>query len=104
MVDICGGLCRTWSADGEPSQVAVDETAVKINEELSCLYTAIHIETTLILDVTLCGLSGTAPAASFLYKTCEKYDLSEVELLIDRCSYWCVFSRFGLSYLVNYIA
>jgi putative transposase len=43
----------------QPSRVAVDETAVKINGEWSWLYAAIDTETTLILDVALFGRYGT---------------------------------------------
>jgi len=51
----------------QPSRVAVDETAVKINGEQSWLYAAIDVDTKLILDVALFGRHRTDPAAAFLH-------------------------------------
>ncbi len=75
------------SPTASPSRVAVDETAVKINGEWSWLYAAIDIETKLILDVALFSRHGTDPAAAFLQKLREKYDLSEAEFLVDQFGY-----------------
>jgi len=41
--------------EAQPKRVAVNETAVKINDEWSWLYAAIDIDTKLILDVALFG-------------------------------------------------
>ncbi len=51
----------------KPSRVAVDETAVKINGEWSWLYTAIDLDTKLILDAQLFGRHGTDLAAAFMH-------------------------------------
>jgi putative transposase len=86
----------------QPSRVAVDETAVKINGEWSWLYAAIDIDTKLILDVALFGRHGTDPAAAFLQKLQEKHDLSEAEFLVDQFGYRTALTRLGLSGRVNY--
>jgi putative transposase len=70
-----------------PSRVAVDETAVKINGELSWLYAAIDPDTKLILDVALFGRHGTDPAAAFLSGLAEKHDLSDTTFLVDQFGY-----------------
>jgi putative transposase len=69
--------------EAQPKRVAVDETAVKINGEWSCLYAAIDIDTKSILDVALFGRHGTDSAAAFLQKLREKHNLSEAEFLVD---------------------
>jgi len=48
--------------EAKPKQVAVDETAVKINGEWSWLYAAIDLDTKLILGVNLFGSHGTDPS------------------------------------------
>jgi len=58
--------------EAQPTRVAVDGTAVKINGEWSWLYAAIVFETKPILDVTLFGRRGTDPAAAFLHRLDEK--------------------------------
>ncbi|WP_353633501.1 IS6 family transposase (plasmid) [Halobacterium sp. NMX12-1] len=88
--------------EAQPKRVAVDETAVKINGEWSWLYAAIDIDTKLILDVALFGRHGTDPAAAFLQKLQEKYDLSEAEFLVDQFGYRTALARLGLSGRVNY--
>jgi len=86
----------------QPSRVAVDETAIKINGEWSWLYAAIDIDTKLILDVALFGRHGIDPAAAFLQKLQEKHDLSEAEFLVDQFGYRTALARLGLSGRVNY--
>lgn len=86
----------------KPSRVAVDETAVKINGELSWVYAAVDVETKLLLDVAVFGRHGTDPAAAFLHRLREKHDLSEVEFLVDQFGYRTALSRLGLSGQVNY--
>lgn len=58
----------------QPRQIAVDETAVKVNGEWSWLYAAISTETKLILDIQLFNHHGTDPAATFLHGVTEKHD------------------------------
>ena len=81
----------------QPTRVAVDETAVKINGEWSWLYAAIDIETKLILDVQLFGRHGTDPAAAFLHRLREKHDLSGIVFLVDQFGYQTAISRLILS-------
>ena len=50
----------------QPTRVAVDETAVKINGEWSWLYTTIDLESKLLLDIEFFERQGTDPATEFL--------------------------------------
>lgn len=77
----------------KPSQVAVDETAVKINGDWSWVYAAIKLDSRLILDVAACGRRGTDPAAAFLHRLTEKHDLSDTELLVVGYGYLTTLSR-----------
>jgi putative transposase len=86
----------------QPSRVAVDETAVKINGEWSWLYAAIDIDTKVILDMALFGRHGTDPAAAFLSGLDEKHDLSDTVFLVDQFGYRTALSRLGLSGQVDY--
>jgi transposase-like protein len=61
----------------QPTRVAVDETAVKRNDELSWLYAAIDLGTKSILAVDVFDRRGTDPAAAFLRELNEKHGLSE---------------------------
>ncbi|GGL52447.1 IS6 family transposase [Halocalculus aciditolerans] len=85
----------------KPSRVAVDETAIGINGEWSWLYTAIDIETKLILDVELFGRHGTDPAAAFLHGLRGKHDLSDTVFLTDRFGYQTALARLGLNARVD---
>ncbi|WP_323677924.1 IS6 family transposase [Halorubellus sp. PRR65] len=87
----------------QPSRVAVDETAVKINGEQSWLYAAIDVETKLILDVALFGRHGTDPAAAFLHGLTEKHDCSEAVFLVDQYGYRTALARLGLGGRVDYV-
>jgi putative transposase len=86
----------------QPSRVAVDETAVKIKGEWSWLYTAIDLDTKLILDLALFGRHGTDPAAAFLSGLVEKHDLSDTVFFVDQFGYRTALSRLGLSGQVDY--
>ncbi|PGF14455.1 IS6 family transposase [Natrinema sp. CBA1119] len=87
----------------KPSRVAVDETVVRINGDRSWMYTAIDLDTKLILDVALFGRRGTDPAAAFLHGLTEKHDLSDAEFLVDGYGYLTSFSRLGLSGQLDYV-
>src|SRR6056297_52938 len=50
----------------KPTRVAVDETAVRINGELSWVYAAIDLDSKLLLGVELFDRRGTDPATEFL--------------------------------------
>lgn len=60
---------------GDP--VAVDETAVRINGELSWLYAAIDPDSELLLGVDLFDRRGTDPATEPLQRLTEDHDLSD---------------------------
>jgi putative transposase len=50
-----------------PSRVAGEETAVRVNGDLCWVYTAIDLDTKLILDAQIFTRHGTDPAAAFLH-------------------------------------
>ncbi|ELY86436.1 integrase catalytic subunit [Natrialba taiwanensis DSM 12281] len=66
------------------------------------MYAAIDTETKLILDVALFGRHGTDPAAAFLHRLNEKYDLFDIVFLVDQFGYRTALARLGLSSRVNY--
>jgi putative transposase len=89
-------------ADGDPptaqpSRVAVNETAIKINGEWPWQYATIDLDTKLILDVGLFGRHGTDPAAAFLHGLRERHDLSDAVFLVDKFGYRTSLSRLGLN-------
>jgi putative transposase len=86
----------------QPSRVAVDETAVKINGEWSWLYAAIDLDIKVILDVALFGRRGIDPAAAFLSGLDEKHDPSDTVFPVDQFGYRTALSRLGLSGQVDY--
>jgi putative transposase len=61
-----------------------------------------YIESKLVLDVALFGRHGTDPAAAFLHRLREKYDLSDAEFLVDQFGYRTALARLGLNRRVNY--
>ena len=85
-----------------PTRVAVDETAVRINGELSWVYAAIDLETKVLLDVALFGRRGTEPAAAFLHGLTQKHDCSQAVFLVDGFGYLTALSRLGLSGQLDY--
>ena len=87
----------------QPTRVAVDETAVKINGELSCLYAAIDLDSKLLLGVDLFERRGTDPATEFLRQLTEKHDLSDTEFLVDGYGYLTALFRLGLSGHLDYV-
>ena len=93
---------RSVLVTAQPSRVAVDETAVKINGEWSWLYAAIDIDTKLLLDVQLFKRHGTDPAAAFLHGVVEKHDCEDTVFLVDQFGYRTALSRLGLSGRVDY--
>lgn len=66
------------------------------------MYAAIDAETKLILDVALFGRHGTDPAAGFLHRLTEKYDLTDAEFFADQFSYRASLARLGLSGRLDY--
>ncbi len=86
-----------------PSRVGVDETASKINGDRSWIYSAIYLDTKLILDVALFRWRGTELTAVFLHRFAEKHDLAEAEFLVDGAGYLTALSRVGLSDHPDYV-
>jgi len=83
-------------------RVAVDETAVKLNGELSWVYAAIDLDTKLILGVDVFDRCGTDPAA-FLCDLDEKHDFSEAVFPVDGYGYLTALARIGLSGRLDYV-
>lgn len=87
----------------QPRRVAVDETAVKLNGELSWLYAAIYVDSKLILNAAVFDRRGTDSAAAFLRELDEKDDLSDAVFLVDSYSYLTALARIGLSGRLDYV-
>ena len=87
----------------QPTRVAVDETAVKINGEWSWLYATINIDSKLLLGVDLFERHGTDPATEFPRQLTEKYDLSNTEFLVDGYGYLTALFRLDLSGHLDYV-
>jgi transposase-like protein len=87
----------------QPTRVAVDETAVRINGELSWVYAAIDLDSKLLLGVDLFDRRGTDPATEFLGQLAEKHDLSNTEFLVDGYGYLTALFRVGLSGHLDYV-
>jgi putative transposase len=86
-----------------PSRVAVDETAVRVNGELSWVYAAIDLDTKLLLDIAVFGRRGTDPAAAFLHNLTEKHDCSQATFLVDGYGYLTALSRLDVSGRLDYV-
>ncbi|MDZ7745860.1 MAG: IS6 family transposase [Halobacteriales archaeon] len=87
----------------QPTRVAVDETAVRINGELSWVYAAIDLDSKLLLGVELFDRRGTDPATKFLEQLTEKHDLSNAEFLVDGYGYLTALFRVDLSGHLDYV-
>ncbi|WP_136601186.1 IS6 family transposase [Salinigranum halophilum] len=87
----------------QPTRVAVDETAVRINGELSWLYAAIDLDTKLLLGINLSERRGTDPATEFLRQLTKKHDLSDTEFLVDGYGYLTALFRLDLSGHLDYV-
>jgi len=87
----------------QPTRVAVDETAVRINGELSWVYAAIDLDSKLLLGVELFDRRGTDPATEFLQQLTKKHDLSDAEFLVDGYGYLTALFRVDLSGHLNYV-
>ncbi|WP_226042872.1 IS6 family transposase [Natrinema sp. DC36] len=85
-----------------PSRVAIDETAVKINGDWSWVYTAIDLDSRLILDIAIFGRRGTDRSAAFLPRLIKKHDLSETVFLVDGYGHLTAISRLGWKYQLDY--
>ena len=81
----------------QPTRVAVDETAVRINGDLSWVYAAIDLDSKLLLGIDLFDRRGTDPATEFLEQLAEKHDLSNTEFLVDGYGYLTALFRLDLS-------
>ncbi len=86
----------------QPTRVAVDEIAVKIDGEWQWVYAAIDVETKLLLDVAVFCRHGTDPAAAFLHGLTEKHAVEDAEFLVEGFGYSTAFSRLGLSGRLDY--
>ena len=86
----------------QPTRVAVDETAIRVDGELCWLYAAIDTESKLLLDVELFSRRGIDPAAAFLHRLTQNHDLSEAVVIADGFGYLTVLSRLGLSGRLDY--
>jgi transposase-like protein len=88
-------------SSAQPTRVAVDETAVKINGEWSWVYAAIDLDSKVLLGLDLFERRGTDPATEFLRQLSEKHDLSATEFLVDGYGYLTALFRLDLSGHLN---
>jgi putative transposase len=88
--------------EAQPKRVAVAESAVEFNGEWPWLYAAMNPGTNLILGVALFGRHGTDPAAAFLHRLNERYDLSDAVFLVDQFGYRTALTRLGLNGRIDY--
>ena len=86
----------------QPSRVAVDETAVRVNGDLCWVYAAIDLDTKLILDARIFKRHSTDPAAAFLHRLRENHDCSNTTFLTDSYGYRTAFARLGVGGRVDY--
>jgi len=86
----------------QPSRVAVDELAVRLNGELHWLYAAIDTETKLLLGAELFERRGTDAATAFLHTLARKHDLSDTVFLVDGYGYLTALARLDLSGRLDY--
>ncbi|MFC7082207.1 IS6 family transposase [Halorussus caseinilyticus] len=85
-----------------PRRVAVDETVVKVNGEWLWLYTAIDLNSKLLLHIDLFERRGTDPAVQFLDALTQKHDCSQTVFLTDDFGYRTALSRLALAGQLNY--
>ncbi|GAB7020971.1 hypothetical protein JCM18750_38330 [Halostagnicola bangensis] len=78
-----------------PTWVAIDETVIRINSEISWMYN--HY-----LDIEFFERRGTDPATEFLQEFIKKHDLSDTEILVDGYCHLFLF-RVKLSGHLNYV-
>jgi len=86
----------------QPSRVAVDELAVRINGELHWLYAAIDTETKLLLGAELFEQRGTDAATAFLRSLDRKHDLADTVFLVDGYGYLTALARLDLNGRLDY--
>ncbi len=80
-----------------PARVTVDEAAVKLDGEWNWLYAAVDLDSLYLLECTIFSRHGTDPAAAFLHRLNEKYDLADKDFLVDAYGYWTALSRLAQS-------
>ena len=85
----------------QPTQVAVDETVVQINDEQYWLYAAVETESNEFLHTRLETTTNSGLAQRFLAELRDKHDLDDATILIDGSnSLNAACSRLGLTYHV----
>jgi len=86
----------------QPTQVAVDETVVQLDDQQYWLYAAVDTETNEFLHTRLETTTNSALAKRFLAELREKHDLTEATILIDgSTSLNAACSRLGLTFQVQ---
>jgi len=111
-VDRSHGAVWNWTHDlaesqadpptAEPSRVTGDEKQIRVGGENKWLYAAIDTESKLLLEIDVYSRRGIGPAAAFLHRLTQKYDVSETEFLVDADGYLTALFRDGLSGQLDY--
>jgi transposase-like protein len=87
----------------QPSQVAVDETAIRIGREQFWLYAVLDIDSETATRCASPALAGTRPASAFLSELKAYHDLSETEFLVDGMGYLTALARTDLGVHLDYV-
>ena len=69
--------------DAAPDQIALDETAIRINGQQYWLYAAVDPDTNRFLHIRLFSTTTTALTQRFLRELREKHDVSDAVFLVD---------------------
>ncbi len=86
----------------QPSRVAVDELAGRLNGELQWLYSTIDTATTLLLGAELFEQCGTDATTAFLRSLDRKHEFSDNVFLVDGYGYLTALARLNLSGRLDY--
>ena len=71
----------------------VDKKQIAVNGEKKWLHAAIDTKSKLLLEVDVFSRRGTDPAAAFLHRLTEKYDVANAEFLVDAAGYLTALAR-----------
>lgn len=90
------------SLSATPTRVAVDETAVEINDSWSCIYDTILTETKTLLGIEVFDRHGTDSETAFQSELAEKHDFTGATLLVDGYEYRAALFQVKLSGQFDY--
>ena len=87
----------------EPDCIAVDEKQIQLaEEEKAWLYTAIDIDSKVVLHARLSQTRGTEPATTFLRELKEEHRVADAEFFVDGMGYLTALAKTDLIGDLNY--